>query len=68
MSLKTFHVVFVAASIVLAFLFGGWSLREFATVGGGLNLAFGIGSILAGFALIVYGKHILKKLKDISYL
>jgi hypothetical protein len=68
MSLKALHIVFIVASIVLALGFGAWSLNEYAHEGGRGNLAFGIGSLVAGFGLIIYGKAVLKKLKDISYL
>ena len=68
MSLKALHVVFVVASIVLAISFGAWSINEFAHGGARSNLWFGIGSLIAGLLLIVYGRAILKKLKDISYL
>jgi hypothetical protein len=68
MSLKALHIVFIVASIVLALSFGAWSLNEFTHGGARSNLWFGIGSLVVGVALIVYGKAILRKLKDISYL
>ncbi len=68
MSLKAFHIVFIAASTLLAFGFGAWWLVQFFTDGKLLDLLFGILSALAGAALIFYGRYFLKKLKDISYL
>ena len=68
MSLKAFHIVFVTASILLAFGFGIWSLAHYRDDGRTLDLIYGIGSILCGLGLIVYGKLILNKLKHISYL
>jgi hypothetical protein len=68
MSLKAFHIVFVTASILLAFGFGAWSLLNYRDQGRTLDLVYGAGSVVAGIALIVYGKAILRKLKDISYL
>ena len=68
MSLKALHIVFIVASIVLAFGFGGWSLNEYFHGEPRIHLWFGIGSLVAGLALIVYGRAVLKKLKDISYL
>ncbi len=68
MSLKAIHIVFVAASILLAFGFGAWSLLRYKGDGMVGDLIYGIGSIIAGIGLIVYGKLILKKLKHISYL
>ena len=68
MSLKAFHIVFVTASIVLAVLFGIWSLVNYSHDGTLKDLLFGIGSLIVGVALVFYEKYALKKLKNISYL
>ena len=69
MSLKAFHIVFIIASILLAFLFSAWCMASYFGAGGPvLHLAFGIGSLLSGLGLIIYGRYFLRKLKDISYL
>ncbi len=68
MSLKAFHIVFIAASIGLAFGFGVWSLKTYASEGGQGSLIMSIASFVAGLALIVYGWIVLKKLKKISLL
>jgi hypothetical protein len=68
MSLKAIHLVFVAASILLAFFFGGWLLHDYCATRETAELVVGILSILAGVGLICYGKSILRKLKHISYL
>ena len=69
MSLKAFHIFFVTISSVLAFGFGGWSLNNYFGGGrAGLDMAMGVGSLVVGVALIVYGKYFLKKLKKVSYL
>ena len=68
MSLKAIHLVFIAASTLLAFGFGGWSLKNYFDAGGTLDLIYGIVSLSSGVALVFYGKYFLKKLKHISYL
>ncbi|MBI3417707.1 MAG: hypothetical protein HY043_20640 [Verrucomicrobia bacterium] len=69
MSLKAFHIVFVTASTLLAFGFGAWALWQyFGDSRALIDLVMGVVSVLAGVALIVYGKFFLKKLKHISYL
>lgn len=68
MSLKAFHIVFISASTLLAFGFGGWMLKAYADSGQVSDLVFGIGSTVAGVGLIIYGKYFLKKLKNINYL
>ncbi len=57
------------ASILLAFGFAAWELTGYyGHTGGALDLWMGIGSAIAGVALIVYGRIVLKKLRHISYL
>ena len=68
MSLKAFHIVFVTASILLAFGFGIWSFFTYKDQGAIGDLIYGVGSSLAGIALMIYAKAILRKLKNISYL
>jgi hypothetical protein len=68
MSLKAFHIVFVTASTLLAFGFGAWELQDYFATGEKQGLWLGVFSLLAGIALIWYGKIVLKKLKHISYL
>ncbi len=68
MSLKAFHIVFVAVSTLLAFGFGAWELREYFSGSEKQPLILGVGSLLVGCGLLWYGKVVLKKLKHISYL
>ena len=69
MSLKTFHLVFIIAAIALAFGFGAWWLKiYFSPAGSGWDLVFGIASIAAGVALILYERYFLRKTKDVGYL
>jgi len=69
MSLKAFHVIFITAASAMAFGCGVWGIKNYFSADGRvLDLIFGIGSILAGVALIIYERYFLKKLKNISYL
>lgn len=47
MSLKTFHLVFIACSSALAFLFGAWALDN-------AGLTAGLAAFAIGLALIAY--------------
>ncbi|MBI5385788.1 MAG: hypothetical protein HZA90_14015 [Verrucomicrobia bacterium] len=67
MSLKVFHLIFVAASILLAFGFGGWCFMQLSRGGGLGNLASGIGSLAVGAALIVYGRAVWRKLQQLDH-
>jgi hypothetical protein len=68
MSLKAFHIVFIALSILLTLFCGVWLLREYASSRHLSYLVAGILFLLGGGGLICYGKSVLRKLKHISYL
>ncbi len=68
MSLKAFHIVFIAASTMLAFGFGAWEFHAWRTSAAAWDLGLAIGSTVAGVGLLAYGRYFLKKLKHISYL
>jgi hypothetical protein len=68
MSLKAFHIVFIALSILLAFFCGIWLLHEYASEHDPKYLVAAILFLAAGGGLIWYGKSVLRKLKHISYL
>ncbi len=53
MSLKSFHLVFIACSSALAFLFGAWVLNS-PTLAGLPRFAGGFGAFAVGLALIGY--------------
>lgn len=68
MSLKAFHLVFIGASIALAFGFGIWLVKSFFSDGGAANLIFGLVSFAASIGLVFYERYFLKKTKNVSYL
>jgi hypothetical protein len=68
MSLKAFHIIFVAASIAVSLFLGVWSFMSYQTTHSRADLIYIITSALAVIALIWYGKYFLRKLKHISYL
>jgi len=69
MSLKAVHLVFVTALSALTFGVAVWKFRDFGREGGATaDLMFGMGGLLAGVLVIVYGVYFLKKLKKVSYL
>ena len=68
MSLKAFHIVFITASVLLAFGVAAWSLVNFSDGRQLTDLVFGLGAAGLGVGLVIYGRYFLKKLKNISYL
>lgn len=59
MSLKTFHIFFIALSIILAAGCAVWAFTN------GVEPIFGISSAVVAVALVIYGGFFLKKSKGI---
>lgn len=68
MSLKAFHVVFIAAALVLAGWTGWWSWNHWQSGAGGGWLALALACVAAMVGLVVYGVWFLKKTRGVSYL
>jgi len=69
MSLKTFHLVFIIISILLALGFAAWNLMNYYSPAGVTrDLGWGIGAAVTAVGLVVYEVYFLKKTKNVSYL
>jgi len=68
MSLKAFHFLFVATSILLCGFVAIWGITQWRESGSWGRLAFGGGAIVAGGALVLYGRYVMKKLRGMNYL
>jgi len=68
MSLKAFHIFFIAVSVLLLLGFGVWCLRMFSIGGEHGIIILGTISFLSAAALVVYGMRFLKKLKGTAFL
>ena len=68
MSLKAFHIIFIIASILLAFGFAAWCFNEYSAQHRRFELISGIVSVGVGVGLIFYFRYVVRKLKNISYL
>ena len=66
LSLRSFHLFFIAASVVLSAGVAVWGVRSWRSTGNGSDLAFGIIFLVAGVALAVYGLRVRRKLHDLS--
>ena len=64
MSLKNFHLIFIAVSTLLAIGFGVWWFRAFTVSGDIGDLIMGISSCIVGFGLIVYGVRFRRKIRE----
>jgi hypothetical protein len=68
MSLKSFHVVFIGAAILLCAVVSAWCIQGYRQEGESSLLIWGIVSAVAGVGLMAYEWAFIKKHKHISYL
>jgi hypothetical protein len=69
MSLKAFHIVFVAITTATSlFVCGLGFSRYFSPISTIGDLALGLGGLVMAIGLLFYGRYVLKKLQHISYL
>ena len=68
MSLKAFHIVFIALSVLTAAGFGIWLIGQYTAEGRIILLISAIISFIVASGLIVYGLMFLRKLKHVSFL
>lgn len=68
MSLKTFHLIFVTASIAISLFLGIWAFGNYRVSRSPADMAYVVSSAIAVVALLWYGRYFLRKLKHISYL
>lgn len=66
MSLRVFHLVFIALSVLMAAVVGGWGVNRYLVGGSSSGLAMGVCFFVAGAALLVYGVKVLRKFREIG--
>jgi NADH:ubiquinone oxidoreductase subunit H len=66
MSLKAFHLFFIAVSVLFTLAFGAWAIVDFRESKNVFDLALGIFSLVVSSSLLVYGGYAVRKLKGIS--
>ncbi len=70
MSLKAFHIFFIALSALMCLGIAAWRLVGMGEDGtGGMSAIMqAVAAAAAGFGLIEYGRRFLKKTKELGYL
>ncbi len=63
MSLRLFHLVFIAISVVLAAFCAAWATGMYRTAHDAAYLAAGVMSAIAGVVLIAYGASFQRKMR-----
>jgi hypothetical protein len=65
MSLRTFHLVFIGVSVILAAFVAAWAGQQYQTVHGAGYAATAVLSLAAGGGLIAYGAAFQRKTKTL---
>lgn len=65
MSLRVFHIVFVIVTVALSLFVALWGIREFAAERSGAALTLAIVFLITAAGMIVYGKKVFVKLKEL---
>jgi hypothetical protein len=68
MSLKAFHIFFIATSVLLAVGLGIMTLQTFLQSQAMAQLGWSLLCFAAALALVVYGVRILRKLRHVGFL
>jgi hypothetical protein len=68
MGLKTFHIVFIVASLLLCLGLGSLFLVRYSSDHALADLLFGSGWLAGALAMIFYGRYVLRRLRHVGYL
>ena len=66
MSLRVFHMLFIALSIVLSAGVGGWGVQSFLATGRSGSLALGVAFFALGLVLLLYGVRTFRRLRELG--
>ncbi|MEA2601521.1 MAG: hypothetical protein QOF89_2513 [Acidobacteriota bacterium] len=66
MSLRSFHLFFIAVSVLLAAWVGVWGVQSWQATRSGGDLTLGLLFVVLGVVLLVYGLRVRKKLRELA--
>jgi hypothetical protein len=66
LSLRSFHLFFIAVSVLLAVWVGAWGVQSWMATRSLGDLALGALFFVLGFILIVYGLRVRRKLRGLE--
>mgnify|MGYP004335562349 CR=1 FL=1 len=66
MSLKAFHIFFIAVSILLGMFVGGWGVRRYMVSDSVGSLALGVLFFASAFVLLAYGLKFIAKVEELG--
>jgi hypothetical protein len=64
-SLRSFHLLFIALSVVLAAFFAAWATSQYRELHQTMYLLAAVGSVILGGALAVYGAAFQRKTRTL---
>ena len=65
MSLRIFHILFIIVCVGLSLCVGIWGIRDYMAERSTLALVLAIVFLGSGVVLVVYGKRVFTKLRDL---
>ncbi len=66
MSLRAFHLFFIAVSVALSAFVAAWGLREWQASRSGTAIALAVIFFACGVALVAYGVHAIRKFREME--
>ncbi len=66
MSLKAFHIFFIAVSMLLGMFVGGWGVRQYMINDSVGSLALGAFFFASAFVLLAYGLKFIRMVEDLE--
>lgn len=66
LSLKAFHIFFIAVSILLGMFVGGWGVRQYLINDSVGSLALGLLFFASAFVLLAYGLRFIRKVEELG--
>ncbi len=66
LSLKAFHIFFIAVSILLGMFVGGWGVRQYLINDSVGSLALGLLFFASAFVLLAYGLKFIRMVEDLE--
>jgi nitrate reductase gamma subunit len=66
LSLRSFHLFFIAVSVLLAAWVGVWGVQSYLATRSVGDLALGVVFFLLGFVLLIYGRRVRRKLRALA--
>jgi len=66
LSLRSFHLFFITASVLLAAWVGAWGVQSWLATRSGGDLTLGLLFVALGVVLLVYGLRVRRKLRELA--